>query len=143
MVGTLAIVVALGVSTSQALSGPFTAYCRTPGYQSTAALLSVRATLGSTHPVVVALRRTWGLATADTTTVVLSSDEAICQKGSIVMDSLSGVSPTGTPVYVYNVGTSHFVVDRGLMVRTEKRNAELFDSNWTFVAHLLVTNVVY
>ena len=94
--------------------------------------------LESTLPATTQRRLSYGMAGISPDAVTQSSDEAICTRGSALVDSLTGLSNTGNPVYAYAVGGGHYVINPARAVYSELEAAFVFDTAWTFRGHVAV-----
>lgn len=90
---------------------------------------------------LVTLRQQLGLDGSSPSSVSVSSDEALCARGSELADSLAGKSSaSGAPIYLFLVGTSHRVVDPSRAVGSEFTSAYVFDSTWAYRGKMLIPN---
>jgi hypothetical protein len=117
-----------------------TTYCRSPGIQSTVARIGIIAFLTSANSTVAQFRSDLGFHGLDSTRVLLVTDEAKCERGSAVIDSVRGYAVSGSPVYVWTIGPARYAVDPGVHSGREERAVYLFDTLWIHKGSIAVPN---
>lgn len=82
-----------------------------------------------------------GVGALDESEVTQVSEENICLRASALVDSVAGVVlASGNAVFVYRLGTTRLMVDRGWRMEGEYRTGCLFDASWTFISDVRLVN---
>lgn len=106
--------------------------CRAEDFTSQLSAHTIRSFLSTARPGLLAAAESLGLAGMPTAPLTLVTDEAICVRGEAEMDSL-GTASTSNAVYVFQIATSHWVVDPAtLPTGIEVGRGFVFDSLWAY-----------
>ncbi|ODT03576.1 MAG: hypothetical protein ABS52_08970 [Gemmatimonadetes bacterium SCN 70-22] len=116
-------------------------FCKVPGPESEAAPRYLGRWVTATDSRIVQARTSLGVGALRESEVSMPSDESTCRLASTLVDSVTGIRPaSGNAVFVYHLGSSHRMVDRGWRAEGEYRGGFLFDAAWRFIAEVSLLN---
>lgn len=127
LVGTV-----LGVAGRPARAADLQAMCRPYDRDGAGTAFGITWNLRSRNARYLTALANMGLYPADTSAVILISDEALCRRASVASESVDGSPESFRPVYLFRVG-NQYVVDYVIAAGgSHYKPVFVFDTTWTY-----------